>query len=232
MINSESQYWHLSHFKLSNGLSKDEMINLDSTLVMEHFRKRDKIGLKRGNFHEVYFLKTGSFKIIHLSDSGEEIIKYIVNEGEIFGLLGLIEGESINDYAVAMEDSTICVIEANSLKEMMNDNAILNNYFFMLAGARIKKLERKLETLVYNDAKTRIKGFILDYINDFGVKLEDHVIAKSLLSNKEIGKLTSTSRQTVNKVLNNLKANQIIDFDEKTIKVSEKILKNNLVYEY
>lgn len=223
----ESKYWYLSHFQLSTRLSKEELINFSKTLVMEHFVKGEKIELKRGNLQDVSFLKIGSVKIVHLNDSGEEIIKYIVNEGNIFGILGLMEGESADDYAIAMEDTVICFIDANSIKKMMNDNSRLNNYIFTLAGTRIKKLERKLESLIFNDAKTRIKEFILDYIYDFGRKSEGYIVAKNLLSNKEIGKLTSTSRQTVSKVLNDLKFNKIIDFDEKTIKTKEKFYAQN-----
>lgn len=211
------------NFKLSKRLSHKDVIDLGTNLSMEYFKKGDKIGLKRNNQCDVYFLKLGALKIIHLNDNGEEVIKYIINEGEIFGILGLTEGENINDYAVAMEDAVVSIIDADTLKKMMNDNPELNNYLFKLAGSRINKLERKLESLIYKDAKTRIKDFILDYIIDFGVRHEGYVVAKNLLSNKEIGKLTSTSRQTVNKVLNNLKLKQIIDFDEKSISATEEI---------
>ena len=79
---------------------------------------------------------------------------------------------------------------------MMNNNPNLSNYFFMLAGTRIKKLEQNLESIVNKNAQTRIKDFILDYIKNFGTMSDGYVIAKNLLSNEDIGKLTSTCRQT------------------------------------
>jgi len=226
-MNSESKYWHLSHFKLSERLNKDEMMQLSSILVMEHFKKGDQIELRRGNQYDVYCLKTGILKIINLNDNGEEVVKYVINEGEIFGILGLTDGESRNDYAVAMEEAIICIIDAETLKKMMNDNAKLSNYIFKMAGMRIKKLERKLESLIHKDAQTRVKEFILDYIHDYGDKSEGYIVAKNLLCNRDIGKLTSTSRQTVNKVLNDLRLNEIIDFDDKIIRAPEKNLTYN-----
>ena len=218
-----NEYWSLTRSSLSEKLSAKEMVELCSTMVKEHCKKGQRIGLNRPNHNDVYFLHSGIVKIINLNDNGEEIIKYIVNEGETFGILGLTEGENSNDYAIAIEDSNICIFNAITLKKMMNENAHLSHYLFKMAGIRIKKLEQKLESLIHKDAKTRVKDFILDYLHDYGIKSEGHLVAKNLFSNKDVGKLTCTSRQTVNKTLNTLKINQIIDFDEKTIRAPEQI---------
>ena len=217
----QSKIWHLSNFDLSKRLSKEEMIQMCATLVMKSIKKGSRVVLKHENSSDVYFLKLGTIKIITLDVSGEEMIKDIVKEGQIFGILGLVEEENPNEYAVAMEDCVVCIIDADSMREMMNQNPKLNNYILKLAGLRIKKLERKLESLIYKDAKKRVEDFIMDYVRDFGKILEDKIIAKNLLSNKDIGKLTSTSRQTTNKVLNQLKSQGLIDFDEKFISISK-----------
>ncbi|MEM9363363.1 MAG: Crp/Fnr family transcriptional regulator [Bacteroidota bacterium] len=198
------------------------MMHLCEFLVMKHFKKGEQIRLKNGNGCDVYFLKSGTVKIISLYDSGEEAIKYLVNEGEIFGVLGLTGGENDNDYAMAIEDSLICIIESSTLRKMMDNNSRLNNYLFKMAGMRIQKLERKLESLVYKDAETRITEFIDDYIKKFGALAGDAMVAKNILSNKDIGKLTSTSRQTVNKVLNEMKNKGILDFDKNIIQIKLK----------
>jgi CRP/FNR family transcriptional regulator len=193
---------------------------------MKYYKKGIHIGRDDGITDDIYFLKKGSIKIVRLCDNGEEIIKDVINEGDIFGLLGLLYGENRNDYAVAMEDAVVCIIDAITLKKMMTENQKLNNYIFKLAGLRIQKLERKLESLIHKDAETRIADFIRDYILGFGKETDAFFVAKHLLSDSEIGKLTSTSRQTVNKTLNRLKRNGIIDFDRVQIRLNKKNLKN------
>ena len=183
-------------------------------LVMRNFKKGERIQLNSIKGSDIYFLKRGAAKIATSYDNGEEDIKYLIGEGEIFGILNVIEGENENDSAVAMEDSLICVIDSNTLKGMMLENTKLNNHLFKLAGLRIKKLERKLEALVYKSAETRVKEFITDYLKDFGERSGDSLVARNMLSNKDIGKLTSTSRQTVNKVLNQLKGKGYLHFDK------------------
>ena len=142
--------------------------------------------------------------------------------GDVFGIMSLFGGENKNDSAIAMEDCLICVIDAPTLKKMMDTNPRLNNYIFKIAGLQIQKLERKLHSLVYKNAETRVKEFVTEYINEFGEESKGVLVAKNLLSNKDIGKLTSTSRQTVNKILNELKSEGYIHFDKNIIQINKK----------
>ena len=188
-------------------------------IVMRCFKKGERLELNSGTGGEVYFLKMGAAKITGYSDCGEEDIKYLINEGEIFGLLNVMDGENPNDHAVAIDDSLICILDSLTLKAMMEQNSRLNNHLFKLAGLRIRKLERKLEALVCKNAETRIREFIVEYLKDFGQQLDNGLVAKNILSNNEIGKLTSTSRQTVNKVLNKLKLTGHLHYDKNVLKM-------------
>lgn len=224
----ESKYWHLGHFQLAKRLTGDQMKFMCTTMEMIHFKKGGEVELGRKKISkDVYFLKSGTVKIVNYSSGGDEVIKYIIKRGDIFGIMGLMDFDNEDDYAVAMEDSIVCVIDSKYMKRMMEENRDLNNYIFKLTGIRIKKLERNLTSLIYKDANTRIEDFIKDYVSEMGEEKEDCIIAKNLLSNADIGKLTSTSRQTVNKTLNELRRINIIDFDKDMIKVNKNIVQNS-----
>ena len=218
------KYWYLAEFTLSQKLSKSQLDHICGHLVITHFRKGEQIQLNSGDRDNVYFLKRGAVKIVTDYDSGEEGIKHLVKQGDIFGLLNVIESETANDSAVAIIDSTICMISSSTLRQMMKGNTNLNNHLFKLAGLRIQKLERRLEDLIYKDAETRIREFITGYIKDFGERSGEKLVAKNMLSNRDIGKLTCTSRQTVNKVLNKLKLEGYLHFDKNEMLMEHKNL--------
>ena len=193
-------------------------------LVITHFKKGEQIQFNSGIRDNVYFLNSGAFKIVTNYDSGEEGINHLVKQGEIFGLLNVIESETANDSAVAIIDSTIFTMNSSTLRQMMQENTNLNNHLFKLAGRRIQKLERKLEDLIYKDAETRIREFITGYLKDFGEQSGARTVAKNMLSNRDIGKLTCTSRQTVSKVLNKLKLKGYLHFDKNEMLIEHKNL--------
>ncbi|SEL71536.1 CRP/FNR family transcriptional regulator, anaerobic regulatory protein [Aquimarina amphilecti] len=207
-------------FNLFNKIGRNNMMHICEILDMKYVNKGEVIEFISENKEKVYFLKNGTVKIVN-RDS--DIAKYIVNKGNIFGELVLYDQEAANEQqAVALDDCVICSIEANQMTDLMNQHESLKNEIFKVYGLRIKKLERRLQDLLYKDSGTRIKEFILDYILDFGKSNNDRIIAKNLLSHKDIAHLTNTSRQTVSNAMSTLRKNKIIDYNSQYISINKK----------
>jgi len=92
----------------------------------------------------------------------------------------------------------------------MQQNASLNFKVTKLIGFRLRKVERRLESLIFKDARTRIIDFIKDMAKEQGKKIGDEILVKHFLTHQDIANLTATSRQTVTTVLNDLKDNDLI----------------------
>jgi CRP/FNR family transcriptional regulator len=100
------------------------------------------------------------------------------------------------------------------MEALMEKHKSLKNGVLKVYGFRIKKLERRLHDLLYKDSPTRIKEFIAVYLAEFGETNEaGKLVAKNLLSHKEIANLTNTSRQTVSNVLSKMRKDGLIDYD-------------------
>jgi CRP/FNR family transcriptional regulator len=214
-----SRLWYLEQFDLLNRLNKEEKMRLADSTVMKSYEKNSFIGFTGEGKNYVYFLKKGVIKIGSLGPGEGEDIKYLLKAGSIFGELALVDKENPNDLAVALEDCLVCVIDVPTMKDMMEKNQKLNNEIFKIMGLRIKKLERRMESILFRDAKTRIIEFIADFVQSFGQEEGDVFVVKNYLTHSDIAKLTATSRQTVNAVLNELRNSDLIDYNKKTIRI-------------
>jgi len=164
----------------------------------------------------------GRVKIGSYSNDGKEVLKAILGKGEIFGELALTGEEKRRDFAQAMdENTTICQMTIQDMQEMMADNKSLNFKIFKLIGLRIKKLERRVESLVFKDARTRIVEFLKDMAEEKGQKVGFEMMIKNHLTHKDIANLTGTSRQTVTTVMNELKEKNLINFDRRRILIRD-----------
>jgi CRP/FNR family cyclic AMP-dependent transcriptional regulator len=83
------------------------------------------------------------------------------------------------------------------------------------------KLERKLELLVFKDARTRVVEFLKDAASWKGKKVGSETMIATPLTHKDIAALTGTSRQTVTTILNELKDKNLINFDRKKILIRD-----------
>jgi len=210
--------WYLEQFNIMKLLSKKQMMELAKILVDKHHKKDDPILFPFNSQKTIYMLKKGAVKIGNYTESGEENLKYVLNAGNIFGEMALVDGNS-NDFAIAAEDCIICTLSMNMLQDLMMRNKAFNMAIYKLIGFRLRKLETKLSSIIFKDSSTRIIDFLNEMAQDFGKEKEGQIVVKNFLTNKEIAKLTFTSRQTVNSVLNKLKRNGNIDYNDHLIKI-------------
>lgn len=188
------------------------MMRICEILEMDNIEKGEAIELNDEHKDSVFFLKKGSVKIVNTTNN---TVKYVVKRGNIFGELALYDKKAATEeVAYALEDCVICYIESEQMEELMEKHKSLKNGVLKIYGLRIQKLERRLHDLLYKDSATRIREFISDYLEDFGEVNEDgKLIAKNLLSHKEIANLTNTSRQTVSNVLSTMRKEGVIDYN-------------------
>ena len=220
-----TKYWFLEGFSLFKKLGMPSMMKLCDFLEMDHVDKGSVIEIGARDRKCIFFLKNGSVKIM---DSDSDIVKYVVKKGNIFGELSIYDKDSSSkEVAIALEDVVICYIESDMMEDLMEEHKSLKNGLLKIYGLRIRKLETRLQDLLYKDSKTRISEFIKAYIEEFGESNKERVIAKNLLSHKDIANLTNTSRQTVNNVLSTMRKDNVIDYDSKFISYSQTTLSTN-----
>jgi len=169
----------------------------------------------------VYLVANGRVRVGHYLDNGNEVTTAILTQGEIFGELAMAGEDRRRDFAQAMDNTTICPLTTDQLRSLMYENRELSFKILKLIGLRLMKLERKLELLVFKDARTRIIEFLKDMASWKGTKVGYETLIPMSLTHKDIAALTGTSRQTVNTVLNELKDANLINFNRKQILIRD-----------
>jgi len=208
---TETKLWHLENFNLFKTLSAFEKIKMSTKVKHNKMKKNDYIYFPEDPSSSIFFLKKGRVKIGSYSDNGKEIIKAILNPGEVFGELSLVGQEKRNDFAIALDnDLIVCSLGMKDMTDMIEANPLIGIKVAKLIGFRLQEIERRFESLVFKDARTRIIDFIVDLGRDKGQNIGKEVLVKHNLTHMDIANLTATSRQTVTTILNKLKEqNQI-----------------------
>jgi CRP-like cAMP-binding protein len=119
------------------------------------------------------------------------------------------------------EGTTICPLSIEELKELMKQDKELSFRLLKLVGLRLMRLERRLELLVFKDARTRVIEFLKDAAEWKGKKVGFETMIPTKLTHKDIAALTGTSRQTVTTILNELKDRNLIYFDRRKILIRD-----------
>lgn len=222
-MNDFTKLWWLEKIHLFEGLSEEEMEKISDRSTMKTKSKGTHIYFPNEPSKVIFFLKNGRVKIGSYSNDGKEIIKAIMHPGDMFGEMGLVGQEKRKDFAIAMDDDVrVCTMNSEEILEMMRSNADLSLKITATIGNRLAKVERKFESLIFKDARTRILDLIKEMATDRGrVLAGGEILLEHSLTHQDIASLTATSRQTVTTVLNELKEKELINFDRKTILIHE-----------
>lgn len=213
----QSKLWYLENFNLFNGLTPEEMEQLNAITTMQEIPKSRPIYFANEPSRSIYFLKKGRVKLTRTSPEGKELILALVNPGEVFGELSILDDGERTDYAIAMDNCLICAISREEFISFLNKRPELNLKITRMIGFKIRKYSEKIEELIFKDAAQRVVSFILSQAQQHGKRVGDQLFLKPFLTHQDIAELTACSRQTVNSVLTGLREKGIIDFDRRKL---------------
>jgi CRP/FNR family cyclic AMP-dependent transcriptional regulator len=220
-MNNPTALWYFESVNLYNVLCPHKVKTMGDKHQFVRYKKGQFVYMPDDTCSHIYLIVDGRVKLGHYLDDGKEVITAILTTGEIFGELALAGEDKRRDFAHAMADTTICPLTIEELKQLMYENKELSFKILKLVGLRLMKLERKLELLVFKDARTRIIEFLKDAAAWKGRKVGFEMMIPTNLTHKDIAALTGTSRQTVTTVLNELKEQNLINFDRRKILIRD-----------
>ncbi|MBT8258653.1 MAG: Crp/Fnr family transcriptional regulator [Bacteroidia bacterium] len=189
------------------------------------YKKSDYIYFEEDSANKVYLIEKGKVKIGYYTEDGEEIIKAILTRGELFGEKAILGEDKRTEFAQSIDNQTsICPVGVQTMHDLMRDNQRFSFKVYKLIGLKLKRLERRLQLLLFKDAKTRLVEFLDELCQEFGYDCEetgDHVINHPY-TQKDIASLIGISRPTLNVLLNEMQEERLLEFKRKQIRIYKK----------
>lgn len=168
----------------------------------------------------LFLLREGVMKIAVANKEGREVIKYLVKAGDFFGEVAMLnEPEHAGDYAMALEDSVVSLLEVERVRQWMQTHPPLRSDLFRHVSRRIRKAEERLLAVLFKDAGTRVCDFLAHFASEFGRRTSQGYEIKNYLTHDDIAKLTDTSRQTVSTVLSDLREQKLIEYNNEFVRI-------------
>lgn len=224
-MKAHTKLWYLENFSMFDVLSMEERRILEKVAVMRNIPQHQVLYFSADNPDAIYIVKKGRVKISRISSQGKEIILSVLSSGEIFGELAITgQSQSGEETAEVIDDAVICIFRTDDIKEMMARNPRFNMEVLKFIGLRLKKVQSRLESLIFKSANERIISFIREIADEHGRKIMGDPNLREVklgLTHTDIARLTATSRQTVTTVLTSLEKKGIITYDRKRIHIKD-----------
>lgn len=217
-----SNIWFFEQVDLFDMLCPHKFADFEDKHEFRNYKKGEFVYFEQDASKKIYLIAHGKIKIAYYKEDGREVVKAILSKGEIFGELALIGEENRSDFAeVLVNDTVLCPMDIETAQLLMLENKTFSLKINKLIRFQIKKLERRIDLLVFKDVKTRLLEFFIELIEERGKFYMDFYETNHNFTQKDIADLIGTSRQTVTTLMNELKDDNIIDFSRNTLRFNK-----------
>jgi CRP-like cAMP-binding protein len=161
----------------------------------------------------VYLIYNGSVKIGMHTTEDRTLIKEIAYKNEMIGENIFAGHTERREFSQALESTEYFKIPSVYFKSLLERNPEMCQQLTQVLIHKMANLELRMNNFVFKKAQSRITDFLMSLAKTKGIKIGiDEILVNHGLSHKEIAYITDTSRQTVARVLGELKRKNIIHF--------------------
>jgi CRP/FNR family transcriptional regulator len=204
---------------LPTDLTRGDFDRLDALIRTSRTVHRGDALYRAGDaFRSIYAVKTGSFKTVIALPDGREHVTGFYFGGEPLGLDGVCDDRHACD-AVALEDSTLCVIPFHALEALCHEMRPMQQHLHKLMSGEIVRESGLMMMLGTMTAAERVAAFLLNLSQRFAARGYSPVEFNLRMTREEIGSYLGLKLETISRMLSRFHRNGLIDTQGKFIRI-------------
>lgn len=151
-----------------SNLTYDEMLEVATITRDRTFLKGEMIYMAGDKGEKLYVIHKGKVKITRFTASGKEQVIRVLGPGEFMGELSLFSPSSMTDNGESLEDTTMCIIEGEKLKELMKKYPEIGFKVMEELSKRLGRAEDLIESISLHSVEKRLAQNLIRMANDKG----------------------------------------------------------------
>jgi CRP-like cAMP-binding protein len=196
-------FWYLERLDLFERVPRPELAALRDGALVREFPRRARVTLDDPG-ESVYLIAEGAAKLCHTGFLGRRIIEAILQPGDVFGRITL-EGRAQSPCILETIDETrVLFVPRSTFTALMRSCPEFSYEVVQRLEERERRLERRVESLVFKDVRTRVIETILYLARNHGDRCVHGWAVDVRVTQQDIADLVGASRQIVSRVLREL----------------------------
>jgi CRP-like cAMP-binding protein/FixJ family two-component response regulator len=183
---------------------------------IDKYKKKQRIFSAGNHPIRLYYVQKGRVKVYKTNEDGKELILKIVNQGEFFGYVALLENTLYKENADALENAEIASIPKSEFDELMQSNPEVARKFISLLASNVSEREEQLVHIAYNSLRRKVADALLRLREKYNDNPDDFSIH---LSRENLAAFAGTATESLIRTMTDFKAEKIIDIKDGKITI-------------
>ena len=182
-------------------LEGEELDHLSSLLRPRRFDKGEVIFHQGDVGTSLFIIRKGQVAIRLSSDDGKEVILTLLDRGDFFGELALLDGEPRSTDAVAREESDLLILQREDFQRFLDSRPQVAKGLLAALSRLVRRVTQLVHDSTFLDARTRLVRVLLELAEHQGKPTNDGVVITQRLTQSELANLCGLTRESANKWL-------------------------------
>lgn len=178
----------------------------------------------------LFFILSGRVRTSIQTLDGKEITLTISQKDELIGEYLLFQPDILyTTSAIMLEAGQVAVIKRAALEALVREDMDLAIEMMKWMGTSCRRKQLKFRDLLLYGSKGALISILIRMSNSYGEQTDEGVKINLPLTNQNLADFVGSTREGVNRILNKLKNEKVLSFDNKFIIVHNlEILKQSI----
>jgi CRP/FNR family transcriptional regulator, cyclic AMP receptor protein len=198
----------LRKIDLFQALNEEELAKIEGLLVRRNYAEKETIFFQGEPHVTVYFIAEGRVKIYRNDEHGREQVVNMLHAGDMFPHVGFFRTDSVYPaHAMMNEDGVLLALSISRFRSLVESHPTLSLKLLSELESKYIELQARLAEMVMHDTFGRIVLQLVRLARLHGSPTVDarRTRLDMTLTHQELAGMVGTSRETVNRTINQLK---------------------------
>jgi CRP/FNR family cyclic AMP-dependent transcriptional regulator len=203
----------LQEVPIFSGLGPKELEKISAVAHQRMYRKDQVILIEEEAGQTLFILMSGQVKISRISEEGREVILAVMSEGDFFGELSLLDGQSRSANVIVLKDAEMLLINRDDFLSLLKEFPMIAIQLLREMAGRMRRSDSQIKSLSLKNATGKVTGTLHRLAEDIGQRDSNQVEIVSLPTQQDLANMAGTSRETISRVLQKLISDKYIAKD-------------------
>ncbi len=210
------------------GLDNESLTEVASSCRFERFEAKRQIIAYQDDSADVFFIVSGTVRVVIHSRSGKEISYRDLEGGEMFGELAAIDGEHRSASVVAATETLLVAMPETAFREAIRTHPAVAEAVLQRLTRLVRLYSQRLYEMRTLDVQSRIRAELLRLAED-SLSEDNTATISPLPTSADIAARVNTRREAVSRELASLTRRGLIERHQRSLMIRDFAGLNQLV---
>lgn len=201
----------LRNVPLFSEMAADELARLASITARRQYNRHSLVFMQAEPREAVFFIESGVIKTYKVDKDGNEQVIAFLKAGDMFPHVGFFDNSPYPATAEVVRNAELLLIRIEDFDQLLMAHPPMAIKVMKIMGQKLLHLQERLQDLISSDVHRRVVYSLIRLAHEYGEQQNGGMFISLPMTNRDFANMVGTSRESINRTLNQLKKEKLLE---------------------